>query len=257
MYRYYELSLKDKVAKADSLKELAGTKKVVTTLKTEIVLGDVVFEKGDRVVIQVEQNGAIYMFPCDSFNEFNSHNCYSVTYYGTEKKELKRAGAIKCHKVTSIYQFADTFDIDYEASTKLNEIMEKAKTHADTAHVNVNRTLDSSKLYDGGAWYTSEVVEILGKLTLVFFPITVLFALLLSSIEIMAATLLEIIVFAGAAIRTKHVYKLIETRKKDIYNDLEAYLDRAGSEARSIVGNRSISVIHREPVLDTFGEKLN
>lgn len=257
MYRYSELSLKDKVAKADALKELAGTKKVVTTLKTEIVLGDVVFEKGDRVVIQVEQNGAIYMFPCDSLNVFNSYNCYSVTYSGTEKKELKRAGAIKCHQVTSMYQFVDTFDIDYEASTKLNEIMEKAKTHADTAHVDVNRTLDSSKLYDGGAWYTSEVVEILGKLTLVFFPITVLFALLLSSMEIMAATLLEVIVFIGVAIRTKHVYKLIDTREKDIYKDLDAYLDRAGSEARSIVGNRTISVVHREPVLDTFGEKLN
>lgn len=257
MYRYSELSLKDKVAKADSLKELAGTKKIVTTLKKEIVLGDVVFEKGDRVVIQVEQNGAIYMFPCDSFNVFNSYNCYSVTYSGTEKKELKRAGAIKCYQVTSIYQFVDTFDIDYEASNKLNEIMEKAKIHADTAHVDVNRTLDSSKLYDGGAWYTSEAIDILGKAFLVLLSVTALLALLLRTVELMVAPLLEVIVLVGVAIRTKHVYKQIETRKKDIYNDLEAYLDRAGSEARSTVGNRSISVVHREPVLDTFGEKLN
>lgn len=79
MYRYSKLPLKDRVAKAEALNELAGTKKIVTTLKQEIVLGDVVFEQGDRVVVQVEQHGTIYMFPCDSFNSLNRHNCSSVT----------------------------------------------------------------------------------------------------------------------------------------------------------------------------------
>lgn len=257
MYRYSKLSLKDRVAKAEALNELAGTKKIVTTLKQEIVLGDVVFEQGDRVVIQLEQHGTIYMFPCDSLNSLNRHNCSSVTYSGIEKGDLRRAGAIKCRQVDSMEKFMDTFDIDYEASTKLNELMEKAKIHADIARNDVNIAQDSSKLYDGGAWYTSEVIEILGKLFLIFFPIIALLTLLLRDAELMVAPLLELIVLVGVAIRTKHVYKWVETREKDIYNDLDAYLDRAGSEARSIVGNRSISVVHREPVLDTFGEKLN